>query len=391
MQAQTASPPTVALPKNDFSNVPKSVEAKVGRQLHNQENHPIEIVKKQIHSYFSRLNTEAQGDANDAHYKFKMFDHLPPVVSTTDNFDLLLIPPTHPSRNKTDTYYLTEQTVLRTHTSAHQNELLLSGEECFLVTGDVYRKDEIDRSHYPVFHQMEGVCLTPQGTDPKEDLLKVLNGLIEHLFPGCEYRVNDDYFPFTNPSFEYEVKFGDRWLEVLGCGVVQPKILEHTGYGERQGWAFGLGLERLAMLFFEIPDIRLFWSDSPKFLDQFSEGNIEVKFKPFSDLDPVEKDISFWIPDEDVDTGDDGKWFWAQANKFFELIRENSDDLIQEVRLLDQFFHPKKKRYSQTFRLTFCPAAEAKNPAELEALSNEKMWDIRQDVIDQLRLEVRDR
>jgi len=163
----------------------------------------------------------------------------------------------------------------------------------FLVVGDVYRKDEINRSHYPVFHQMEGVGMVPDGKDPSKELIRVLNGLVEYLFPGCEYRVNSDYFPFTDPSFEYEVKFNGEWLEILGCGEIHSKILENNKLNKK-GWAFGLGLERLAMILFGIQDIRLFWSTDNKFLDQFSEGKMTT-FVPFSNVDPMILDVSFWI------------------------------------------------------------------------------------------------
>lgn len=171
--------------------------------------------------------------------------------------------------------------MLRTHTSAHQSTFIKQGLPGFLVTGDVYRRDEIDSSHYPVFHQMEGVRLFENGDLPaytersvgvkavEDDLKNILGGLAQHLFGDVEMRWVDTYFPFTNPSFELEVFFKGDWLEVLGCGVVEQEIIRHAGKGEQLGWAFGLGLERLAMVLFSIPDIRLFWSEDPRFLDQF--------------------------------------------------------------------------------------------------------------------------
>ena len=125
------------------SNITPSIQAKIGRNLHNQKNHPLEIIKSKIYEFFSE--------------DFGKFDDFNPIVNIEDNFDKLLIEKDHPSRGMSDTYYVDENKVLRTHTSAHQNELMESGHRKFLVTGDVYRKDEIDSSHYPVFHQMEGV------------------------------------------------------------------------------------------------------------------------------------------------------------------------------------------------------------------------------------------
>lgn len=181
-------------------NIPSSILEKKDRKLHNQSNHPIEIVKRSIYKYFDTL----------PNYKFSKFDDFDPIVSVEDNFDKLLIPNNHPARSKSDTYYFDETKVLRTHTSAHQNQLLSKGLTSFLVTGDVYRKDEIDRSHYPIFHQMEGLSLVPDNVNPEKELIKILSGLVEYLYVGCEHRINSDYFPFTNPSFEIEVKFNGK-------------------------------------------------------------------------------------------------------------------------------------------------------------------------------------
>eukprot|EP00494_Astrolonche_serrata_P024926 UN25186 len=116
---------------------------------------------------------------------------------------------------------------------------------------------------------MEGVRLYKKTdltvTEVKEDLQHTLEQLIKYLFPGCEYRWNDDYFPFTDPSFEMEVKFNGDWLEIFGSGVMQQKIIDDCDLSEYRGWAFGLGLERLAMLLLNIQDIRLFWSKDKRF------------------------------------------------------------------------------------------------------------------------------
>lgn len=108
----------------------------------------------------------------------------------------------------------------------------------------------------------------------------------------------DTYFPFTHPSWELEILFDGEWLEVLGCGVIEQQILENAGQDDCVGWAFGLGLERLAMVLHDIPDIRLFWSEDPRFLGQFdgSRESREQKFKPFSKYPPCAKDITFWVP-----------------------------------------------------------------------------------------------
>lgn len=354
-------------------NIPPKVYSKVGRNLHNTPNHPINIIKKLIYGYFG----------ND----FEKFDDLDPHVSTVNNFDRLMIPTDHPARSLSDTYYIDKETVLRTHTSAHQNELLAQGQTKFLVTGDVYRKDEIDSCHYPVFHQMEGLCLVEDGDEPYDELKKILVGLVETLFPGCEYRLNDDYFPFTHPSFEVEVMYGGKWLEILGCGVVQPHILESNGIEGRQAWAFGLGLERLAMILFEIPDIRMFWTTDDKFLSQFTDGEV-TKFVPYSILDPITKDISFWIPEEATEKREEGS-DWVLENDFFEICREACDS-ISNISLLDSFYHPKKGSLSHCYRITYQPVdTKMKDAGTFNQMVNTIQNSIREQVVEILNLELR--
>ena len=146
------------------------------------------------------------------------------------------------SRRPTDTYYFNRDLCLRTHTSTHQIPILKQPENnAFLVVGDVYRKDTVDRTHYPAFHQMEGVRVftdlqeTFGTTDVSEvkilverDLKSVLENLAKEIFGDVEMRWNDDYFPFTDPSFELEVFYNDEWLEVLGSGVILDGVLKNA-------------------------------------------------------------------------------------------------------------------------------------------------------------------
>jgi phenylalanyl-tRNA synthetase alpha chain len=291
------------------------------RNLHLVESHPIKIIKELIQGYFN----------------FKNFDNLEPFVTTKENFDDLLIPKDHPSRSLSDTYYFDENHVLRTHTSAHQTSLLNKGEKSFLVSGPVFRRDEIDSSHYPVFHQMEGLNIIPSGNkeDALEDLKKNISGLIEFLFPEAKYEMVPSYFPFTEPSLEVEIEWNNKKLEVLGCGVIQPKILSNCNV-EGSGWAFGLGLERLAMILFDIPDIRLFWTEDSRFLTQFSKGKIS-KFEPYSKYPICYKDISFWIPEN------------YSSNDFYEYVREIFGDLTESVKLIDNF--TKNGKISHCYRI----------------------------------------
>ena len=129
-----------------------------------------------------------------------------------------------------------------------------------------------------------------------DDLKATLEGMVDSIFGPVEKRWVEAYFPFTEPSFELEIFYQGDWLEVLGCGVIHTGVLERAGQDSRHGWAFGLGLERLAMVLFSIPDIRLFWTDDERFSKQFRAGEITT-FKPYSKYPPVFKDITFWLPE----------------------------------------------------------------------------------------------
>jgi phenylalanyl-tRNA synthetase alpha chain len=265
-----------------------------------------------------------------------------------------------------------------------------------LTVGDVYRKDEIDSCHHRVFHQMEGVAPVPNSCDcPKEELKRILGGLVEHLFPKCEYRFNKDYFPFTTDSIEVEVFYNDKWMEILGGGILQPKIIESSlGDVETNFWAFGMGLERLAMILFSIPDIRYFWSDHPKFLTQFSSGSIDITFEPYSRLPNISNDISFFIDNdymckEPNETGEIVER-WIEDNEFYEIVRDVGDNWVQNVSLMDSFFHKKKNLHSRTFTITYSPHDPSlKDPSEFRELINSIQTKLRESVKYKLHLTLR--
>lgn len=272
-------------------------------------------------------------------------------MTTKQNFDDLLVPADHPSRSLSDTFYLDADHILRPHTSAHQTHLLREGKRAFLVAGDCFRRDEIDSSHYPVFHQMEGVRVwknTDLPSDPAEaeafimkELQTTLEGVARTLFGDVNMRWIDAYFPFTHPSMELEVEFEGKWLEVLGCGKIHKDILSGVNLSDHQGWAFGLGLDRLAMVLFQVPDIRLFWSTDERFLNQFQAGKINT-FVPFSKYPPSYRDVSFWYDETNF-----------HDNDLFAEIREFAGDCVENVELKDEFVHPKTGRNSKMFRITY--------------------------------------
>jgi phenylalanyl-tRNA synthetase alpha chain len=349
------------------NNVPDHIANLVGRGLHLKPNHPLGIINAKIKEYF-----DLQEKAGGPHFEFFLGED--PIVTAKQCFDDLRLAPDHPGRSPSDTYYITDDTLLRTHTSAHQSQHLRDGHECFLCAGDVYRRDEIDASHYPAFHQLEGVKLF----DPKEvgaasgddwvnsdeckmiaaDLKATLEGLMDHLFGPVEKRWAEDYFPFTEPSFECEILYEGEWLEVLGCGVIHTEVLDMAGREDRRGWAFGLGLERLAMILFKIPDIRLFWSDDERFHKQFKEGQI-VEFKSYSKYPPCYKDIAFWLPEKFVE------------NDFFEMARGIAGDLVEKIDLTDEFTNPKTGKTSNCYRITYRSMGRSLTDDEVNAMQDE--------------------
>lgn len=192
------------------------------------------------------------------------------------------------------------------------------------------------------------------------------------LFPNCEYRFNTDYFPFTEPSFEVEVMFNGKWMEVLGCGVVHKTIMDNCGLGDKKGWAFGLGLERLAMVLFKINDIRYFWSDDERFSKQFESGEI-IEFKPYSSYPPVERDIAFWITEK------------FYHNGFCEIVREKGGDLVENVSILESFEHPKTKKTSKCYRIVYRSNDRTLTNEEINQIQNE----VRNSIVNEYSVEVR--
>merc|ERR1712176_452768 len=192
-----------------------------------------------------------------------------------------------------------------------------------------------------------------------DDLKKTLEGLMDHLFGPVEKKWSTDYFPFTDPSLECEILYNGEWLEVLGCGVIHTEVLDMSGRGDRRGWAFGLGLERLAMILFKIPDIRLFWTDDERFHSQFKAGQI-TKFKSYSKYPPCYKDIAFWLPESGL-----------EENDFFELARGIAGDLVEKIDLTDEFTNPKTNRTSKCYRITYRSMDRSLTDDEINALQNQ--------------------
>ncbi|KAL2913010.1 phenylalanyl-tRNA synthetase alpha subunit, mitochondrial [Polyrhizophydium stewartii] len=386
---------------DSWTNVGPSVLEKLERRLHLQANHPLAILKAKIEHHMN----EAEPGV------YRSLDSLNPVVSPKLNFDDLLFEADHPGRRPTDTYYVNADNLLRTHTSAHQSTVLRDrSSRGYLLTADVYRRDEVDQTHYPVFHQMEGIrtfdrsqfagqhmteaeALAAMGVKdgaknpiqrqhtPAEaaavalHLKSTLENVIKNVFAsekGLQWRWNEEYFPFTSPSWELEVLYNGKWLELFGSGVVRQEIMDNTGNSDRIGWAFGLGLERIAMRMFNIPDIRLFWSTDERFTSQFRAGSIS-SFVPFSKYPPCYKDISFWTPPTFHD------------NDFSEVVREIAGDIAEEAKLIDEFTHPKTGRASRCYRINYRAMDRTLTNAEVDEVQER----LRQAVVERCGVELR--
>jgi phenylalanyl-tRNA synthetase alpha chain len=399
-------------PTDNWHNLSSTITSAVSRRLHIEKDHPISITRSIIESRFPSPT-------------YKYYNTFFPVVTTHQNFDSLGFPADHPGRSKTDTYYVNQNTVLRTHTSAHQADVFRANDsEGYLISADVYRRDAIDRSHYPVFHQMEGARIWDRAKVPNGDIaaavwkdvarlpthtmkvedpnppthaernplqpehsLAEAEAIAAHLKRSLELVVveifsrakaaalaaNPDYideplrvrwieayFPFTSPSWELEIFWQGDWLEVLGCGVVKQDILRNADVPSQVGWAFGMGLERIAMLLFEIPDIRLFWSKDPRFLSQFAGLSSDPtlsklkRFVPFSKYPACPKDVAFWLKPSSSAAAEGGSSDSEfHENDIMEIVRNIGGDVVEDVHKVDEFTHPKTGRRSLCYRVNY--------------------------------------
>lgn len=289
---------------------------------------------------------------------FKDFDviQVPEIVKVDLSFDLFDFPPEHPARSKSDTYYVTDNDILRTHTTIMWYYYLMNEQikekikqglpVGSLCHGKVYRKDEIDRHHMNVFHQMDGwyLCKKSDRVITSQDLQDVLVKIAKAVFgENVKYRFNADKFPYTEPSLEMEIEKDGKWLEVLGSGVVKGSVLKNLGVDPDvyNGWAFGFGLERLAIISMELPDIRLLWSEDERIKKQLKLGN---KYKEVSKFPAITRDISFVVSKDFV------------PNNYFDVIRDIGGNLVEEVQLLDKYENAEKfgtDKTSYTYRIVY--------------------------------------
>lgn len=303
---------------------------------------------------------------------FKNFDNIiiPEIVSTDILFDLFDFAPDHPARSKSDTYYVDNTHVLRTHdtvmwyyyTQLPEVKARLAAKKPLGVIcyGKVYRKDEIDNRHMNVFHQFGAWYMTPADTMPLtvEDLKNALIEIVKAIFgPETNYRFLDDTFPYTDPSLQIEVLINGQWIELNGGGMTKESVFKKFGVEGYNAWAFGIGLDRAAIISMELPDIRLLWSDDPRVKSQLKLG---TKYKEVSKYPPVVRDISFVVSASFV------------PNDYFDLIRETiGEDMIEEVSLLDKYENEEKfgkGKVSYAFRVVYRSLDRTLTGEEVDAL-----------------------
>lgn len=308
--------------------------------------------------------------------RFSDFDivQIPKIVTVSDEFDTLNSPKDHPTRKETDTFFIDQTNHLRTQMTVMWpfylrrkdilDQLEKEGEVKALAPGLVYRKDEIDRKHFPAFHQVDGllICRKDKKIITLDDLKEVEIDMTKSIFgDDVEYRFLVDSFPFTDPSVQIEIKFNDDWMEILGSGLVHTQVLKNLGIDPEiyNGWAFGVGIERLAMIKMGIPDIRIFWSEDPRITSQFKD--IDSKYKEVSRFPETSRDISFVI-DKNIN-----------LNNYYEIVRDFAENLIEEVKVVDEYenaqkFGPDKKSY--TFRIVYRSPERTLTGEEVNAIQD---------------------
>ncbi len=230
--------------------------------------HPVKDTMDKIIDYFVSLNFSVEQG--------------PLVENDFNNFEALNLPKNHPAREMQDTFFFADKNVLRTHTSPVQIRTMLNNDIPIrmIAPGAVFRRD-YDLTHTPMFHQVEGLVVDKSGVVSFANLKAILTDFLHYMFGDVDVRFRPSFFPFTEPSTEVDISCifcegkGCRvcshtgWLEVLGSGVVDPNVFKAVGYENVSGYAFGLGVERFAMLIHKIPDLRTLFEGDIRLLEQF--------------------------------------------------------------------------------------------------------------------------
>lgn len=224
-----------------------------------------------------------------------------PIVTIQDNYDRLYYEPDAVARSARYSHYVDDEHILRTHTSAAIPSILREyvEERLIVVPGLVYRRDVMDRMHVGEPHQVD-LWVVREGVTTRAGLLDMIRWIVRDLMPGCEYRCNETTHPYTVGGLEVEVLVGDRWVEVLECGLIRPEVLSDAGIDPRQwgGHAMGLGLDRLVMLRKGMDDIRLLRSTDPRVSRQMADLG---PYEAVSNQPATRRDMSVCVSDPDME------------------------------------------------------------------------------------------
>ncbi len=286
---------------DEFKSLPKDEKPKYGQLLNETKNRVQEIFnskkddlersEKEDQKYIDLTLPGVNVEIGSKHVLIQTLDEMksifkslgfsvyegPELESDYNNFEALNFPPDHPARDMQDTFFVTEDFLFRTHTSPVQIRLMKNGKPPFraIMPGKVYRNEAISAKSYCLFHQVEGLYIDKNVT--LAELKGTLIAFVHQFFGNdVKYRFRPSFFPFTEPSAEMDIWWEPkgkpgRWLEILGCGMVDPNVLENCGIDSEEwvGYAFGIGVERNALRKYGIDDIRVFFDNDKRFLTQF--------------------------------------------------------------------------------------------------------------------------
>ena len=350
-----------------MTNVCPAILDWMERKCHLAEDNPINLVKQKVYDHFQRNHVDENGKL-----LFPTFDHFSPITPE-QSFDHLLIPLGHFNKSNAEVYYLNKDTILRDVSSVHLSDLIAEGYDRFLCTGDVYRHMAYNPIHATVFHQMDmqrlftkeelytgnrsGNIFEAGARTSKEadlegqvvhtrdavkllmlDMRQTIEAVLEDLLGvGVKCRWKHYYCQFARPCNALFVMHQGEWLEILVGGVLRQEIVDKAGAMDKIGWNCRLGLDRLAMVLYNIPDIRLLQ------LKNNDITKILTSLDPNSSTGRFDREFAFLIP-SDMD-------IVKFQYHFYELVRIAAEDSVQEVELVDQF--PKTGMVAQRYRIAY--------------------------------------
>ncbi|PSN35947.1 Phenylalanine--tRNA ligase [Blattella germanica] len=327
--------------RDEWTNVSEKILSHLGRNLHLQKNHPLSLIKQRIVEFIYKRFVGHRGNPI-----FSVHENLDPIVTVKQNFDSLLIPEDHPSRKKSDCYYVNSNYLLRAHTTAHQADLIGMGLNNFLMLGDVFRRDEIDSNHYPVFKNVDGGEKMP-------------------VFENAGARTAEKQETHTleaSKTMEIELKSTLK-LNTAGWKHIFPSLILHGNwkyFTMISGWNY-LDVESWSKKFL-------------KMLVHMKELDGHLVW-PISVYPQCTNDISFWLPKDGTYT----------PNDFYDLVREVGGDVVEQISLVDEFTHPKKQQTSHCYRIVYRHMEKTLNQEEVNAIHKQ----IEQQAILKLNVNIR--